>query len=55
MKGDALPFPGSEIVESAELRKRKHENKTGGHFSRPANFSRALFFRVPTISEPVTG
>ena len=48
------PVPGSEIVGSAELRKHKHESKTGGKwgeqgpfpFSRPANFSRAFFFRV---------
>ena len=61
-----LPVPGSEIFGSAELRKRKHENKTGGNweekgrlslpFSRPANFSRTFFFRVfPTIWEPGTG
>jgi len=42
------PVPGSEIVGPAELRSRKHENKTGGN--RPANFSCAFCFRVfPTI------
>ena len=28
------PVPGSQIVGSAELRKRKHENKTGGNCER---------------------
>ena len=38
----------------AELRTRKHENKTGGN--RPVNFSCAFCFRVfPTIREPGTG
>ena len=27
-----LPVPGCEIVGSAELRKGKHENKTGGNW-----------------------
>ena len=27
------PVPGSEMVGSAKLRKRKHENKTEGNFS----------------------
>ena len=26
------PVPGSKMVGSAELRKRKHENKTGGNW-----------------------
>ena len=29
-----FPVSGSEIVRSAELRKRKHESKAGGNFSR---------------------
>ena len=48
-----------EIVGPPELRKRQHENRTGVNwgekgrpFSRPANFSRAFYFRVfPTILE----
>ena len=35
------PVPGSEIVGSAELRKRKHENKTGGNWGKRG---RAPFF-----------
>ena len=49
-----------EIVGPPELRKRQHENRTGVNwgekgrpFSRPANFSRAFYFRVfLTIWEP---
>ena len=42
--------PGSKIVKSSESRKRKHENKTGG------NYSRAFHFRVfYNIWEPGTG
>ena len=58
--------PGSELVGPAELRKREHENKTGGSWgekgrgslslSRPATFSRAFYFRVFfTFGEPGTG
>ena len=31
------PVPGSEIVGSAELRKRKHENKKGGNWGETTN------------------
>ena len=35
----------SDIVGSAELRKREHENKTGGNFS----LITRLYFRLPFI------
>ena len=41
-----LPVPGSEIVGSAELRKRKHENKTRG------NWKLKLFPTRPTFRLP---
>ena len=47
-----FPVPGSEIVGSAELRKREHERKKRVETNppRPANFSRTFHFRVfPTI------
>ena len=42
-----LSVPGSEIFGSAELRKRKHENKTGGNWEEKGRlslpFSRLFF------------
>ena len=56
---DLFPFPGSEIVKSAELRKREHwkkEKKRAETVFPPANFSRTFQFRVfSTIWEPGTG
>ena len=54
---DLFPFPGSEIVKSAELRKREHGKKDKKKKKKreetvfpPANFSRTFHFRVfPTI------
>jgi len=48
------PVPGSEMVGFAKLRKREHENKTGGNHA--LIFSRVFHLRViPTIWEPGTG
>ena len=48
----AKPIPGSEIVGPAELRKRKHENKTGGNFFFPAPPTLRVLF--PFASSPLT-
>ena len=39
-----LPVPGSEIVGSAKLRKREHENKTVGNWGEKEPKSRAHIF-----------
>ena len=46
------PVPGSEIVGSAKLRKRDHENKTtGGNCGAPPRISQIThsYFRVPCV------
>ena len=42
-----LPVPGSEIFGSAELRKRKHENKTGGNWGQKGRLSLPFSFFPP--------
>ena len=54
---DLLPFPGSEMVKSAELRKREHGKKGKKKKKRvesvfpPANFSRTFHFASSPLSE----
>ena len=43
------PVPGSEIVRPAELRKREHENKTGGNWVNWGNCG-IHFFKAPNSS-----
>ena len=51
---NGLPVAGSEIGGSAELRKRKHEDKTGGNWGEL--FECLFFFCIfPTIRKHGTG
>ena len=56
-----LFHPGSEIVRPAELRKREHENKTGGIWEEKGQGNGKNFFgclllsRLPHFLRPGTG